>query len=172
MKAVSHRTSPLFETLIPAISEFWNWGFISRNYNLIVIKLGQLNLLRTRALQTLVLRTLVKLNGSQSRWGDMSLNLREQISIYCATIESFGYVLDSICKKRGMTQLELSHKIVRSPAAVSRMMNNELPKYFTFWDVDKIGSLLDCAHEEIAELVAAFICHKLYEFGIIDLDGD
>jgi len=97
-----------------------------------------------------------------------SLYLANHVSRECAHIRSFGEVLNSIREVRQITQEELAVIIVRSPAEVSRLINNIIPKYMTFTDVEKMALDLACSPPEIVQLVNAFTCHVMGRHGLID----
>jgi plasmid maintenance system antidote protein VapI len=100
----------------------------------------------------------------------MSLNITVEVSKICAQVDSFGDVLDGIRQRRQLRQDQLATLISRSPAEVSRLINNKLPKYLTVTEVHRITRLLNCTREEMVLLINAFVCHLLYHHEVIDLD--
>ena len=100
----------------------------------------------------------------------MTRNLGDEISRFCAHTPSFGEVLDAIRRQRRLTQDALAKALARSPADISRLINNKLPKSLTFTEVHWMASNLNCSRTELVELVNALICHIHYTLGTIDPD--
>lgn len=96
--------------------------------------------------------------------------ITKQISKECAQIPSFGEALDSIRKNRRITQEELAKRLARSPAEISRLTNNVIPKYLTFADVERMAQELECSPQETVLFLNAFTCHVLYSIGLINPD--
>ena len=100
----------------------------------------------------------------------MPVNLGAELSRLCAQIASFGEVLDAIRQQRRLSQDALAKTLARSPADISRLINNKLPKSLTFTEVHWMASNLNCSRTEVVELINALICHVHYSVGTIDLD--
>jgi transcriptional regulator with XRE-family HTH domain len=100
----------------------------------------------------------------------MSVDISTEVSRRCSTVPSFGEVLNEIRQQRKMSQETLGRVIVRSPADVSRLMNNKVPKYLTLAEVRAMATRLGCSRVEMVELINAFICHLFYTHEIIDPD--
>lgn len=100
----------------------------------------------------------------------MFVDLSTEVSRRCSTIPSFGEVLNEIRQQRQMSQEMLGRVIARSPADVSRLMNNKVPKYLTLAEIRLMAVRLGCSRVETVELINAFICHLFYTHEIIDPD--
>lgn len=101
----------------------------------------------------------------------MSLNIGADVSKSCAQVDSFGEVLDSIRQQRRLRQDQIAVLISCSPAEVSRLIHNKLPKYLTLTEVHQMASLLNCSREELVRLINAFVCYLLFNHGVIDTDA-
>jgi len=93
-----------------------------------------------------------------------------EASRICATIPSFGEVLDFLRKERNLSQKELSQWVYSSEAEVSRLINNRIPNKMDVSDVHKMADCLKCSRTELAQLIESFVCHLLNDRGVIDLD--
>lgn len=94
-----------------------------------------------------------------------------EASKICALIPSFGEVLDALRVERRLSQKQLSDRLYRSEAEISRLLNNQIPKKMNVTDVHQLAKSLACSKIELAQLIEAFSCYILSNHEIIDLDS-